>query len=199
MAYSPPTDAAPGWEPALILDTAVSNSTSLALSGTPVVAWRGWPTMFNRMVLLDYALVPSGHQITGVDPQGTLVMGVTACTNDSTSWQWVQPGLSSAATASVHQEQSWSAQLALRNFFAQLPAGRVALLPSGPGTHDYRGPALDFAGTNGLACQWTALSLTECADTNSFNAALFPLAIYMGDDSDTSPQSIPPMTRGPPC
>jgi hypothetical protein len=182
VAYSPPADAVPACEPALVLDTAVSNSTSLPLSGAPVVVWRGWPTMFNRMVLLDYALVPSGHQIVGVDPQGTLVMGVTACTNDSTSWQWVQPGLSSAATTSAQEEQSWSAQLALRSFFAQLPAGRVALLPSGPGTHDYRGPALDFAGTNGLACQWTALSLTQCADTNSFNAALFPLAVYMGDD-----------------
>ncbi|MGA3178846.1 MAG: hypothetical protein ABSF38_00740 [Verrucomicrobiota bacterium] len=182
VAYSPPAVAASAQEPALILDTPVSNSTSLPLSGAPVLAWRAWPAMFNRMILLDFALVPSGHNVVGVNPQGALVMGVTACTNNSTSWQWVQPVLSNAAPDFVQQQKNWLAQAALQNFFAQLPPGRAALLPSGPGTHDYRGPALDFAGTNGLACQWTPLSLSQCADTNSFNATLFPLAFYMGDD-----------------
>jgi hypothetical protein len=182
VAYSPPEDAPGGQEPELILDSPfTNNSSNLSLSGAPVMAWRGWPTMFNRMVLLDYALLPAGHGVVAVDPQGSLVMGVTACTNNSTSWQWVQPGLSSAAASFVKDEQARLAQAALQDFFSQSPAGRIALLPAGQ-TFDYRGPALDFAGTNGLACWWTSLSPTQYADTNAFNATLFPLAFYMGDD-----------------
>jgi hypothetical protein len=181
VAYAPPENATLGQEPGLILDTAVSNSTQLALSGSPVMAWRGWPTMFDRMVLLDYALVPSGHAVVAVDPQGSLVMGVTACTNNSTSWQWVQPGLSNAAKAFVQEEKSRLGQVALENFFSQFPVDRIALLPGGQSV-DYPGPALDFAGSNGLAARWTTLTPGQYANTNLFNAALFPLAFYMGND-----------------
>jgi hypothetical protein len=183
VAYSPPEAAPLGQEPELILDSPLINgSSNLALHGTPVLAWRGWPTMFDRMVLLDYALVPAGHAVAGVDPQGCLVMGATACTDNSTNWQWVQSGLSNAATALVKEEQARLAQAALQNFFGQSQAGRIALLPAGQ-TFDYRGPALDFAGTNGLACRWTTLSPSQYADTTFFNAASFPLAFYMGDDA----------------
>ena len=182
VAYSPPEAAPLGQEPELILDSPfINGSSNLALNGTPVLAWRGWPTMFDRMVLLDYALAPAGHAVTGVDPQGCLVMGATLCTDNSTNWQWVQSGLSSAAAAWVKDETALLAQAALQNFFSQSQAGRIALLPAGQ-TFDYRGPALDFAGTNGLACRWTALSPAQYADTNLFNATLFPLAFYMGDD-----------------
>ena len=73
VAYAPP-DVSATQRPTLALD----NGESIGLAGKPVLAGRGWPPCFERVVLLDRAEVPAGHRIKRIDPAGTLVCGVTA-------------------------------------------------------------------------------------------------------------------------
>ena len=177
VAYSPPEDATLSQAPVLLLE----GGASCPLSGAPVMAWRGWPTMFNRMVLLDYALVSSNRPVAQVAPRGCWVMGATAFMADSNAWQSVQSGLASGAAAFFQEEQGRYAQLALQSGFAQLPPGRIALLPALL-PFDVPGPALTFACTTGLRNQWVQLTAGQLVDTNDFNASRFPLAFYVGDD-----------------
>ena len=74
VAYAPPETETLTRSPRLVLD----NGTNMPLSGQPVRGWRGWPIIFNQMVLLDFAVLPSGRSLSQIDPNGTLVMGATA-------------------------------------------------------------------------------------------------------------------------
>ncbi len=177
VAYSPPEDATLSAQPALRL----ADRTVLELNRTPVLAWRGWPTMFNRMVLLDYAMLWATNPVAGVEPQGCLVMGATAFMGDSNAWNSVEPVLSSAAQDFVQEENKRWAQVALQSGFAQLPTNLIAQLPALL-PFDVPGPALVFACNTGLRNQWTSLSPGQLVDASFFNATRFPLAFYVGDD-----------------
>jgi len=177
LAYSPPETATRSQQPALLL----ANGAVQPLNGTPSMAWRGWPTMFNRMVLLDYALVAATNPVVKLDPQGCLVMGATAFMGDSNAWRSVRSTLSSAADDFVAEEAGRLARLALQSGFAQLPTNRLALLPALL-PFDVPGPAFVFACDTGLRNQWVELSSDQLVDTNLFNAAQFALAFYMGDN-----------------
>src|ERR1019366_1226919 len=125
VAYAPPEAQPLTQSPTLTLD----DSSLLPMSGQPVNGWRGWPIIFNQMVLLDYAVLPNGRSLKQVNPNGTLVMGVTAFTGDQTAWQPVQTALTNASAAFVQAELQTLAVLALQASFASLPTGKIALLP----------------------------------------------------------------------
>lgn len=174
VAYSPPEDQTLTAAPRLMLD----NGALLPLSGQPVMAWRGWPMLFNRMVLLDYALVPAGRSVQQVDPAGTMAMSVTAFTGDQSAWPPLQSALTNAAAAFLTEEQQRQMVVALQTNFAQLPAGKMALLPM-----DTSGAPATFAALTGLNLKWTALTETQLVDGVTFTAAHYPLAFYLGGEN----------------
>ncbi len=174
VAYAPPESQPLTQSPTLMLD----DSSSLTLSGHPVNAWRGWPIIFNQMVLLDYAVLPIGRSLKQVNPNGTLVMGVTAFTGDQTAWQPVQSTLTNASAAFVESERQTLAVQALRASFATLPAGKIALLPL-----NTSGAGANFAAATGLDQKWDALTEAQLVNTNQFNAARYPLAFYLGSEN----------------
>jgi len=68
--------------------------------------------------------------------------------------------------------------LALQASFAQLPAGKIALLPL-----NTAGPGANFAAATGLNQKWDALTELQLVNTNEFNAARYPLAFYLGSEN----------------
>lgn len=174
VAYAPPENQALTSAPRLVLD----NGTNLALSGQPVNGWRGWPIIFQQMVLLDFAVLPPGRSLSQVDPNGTLVMGVTAFTGDQAAWQPVQTNLTNAAAVFLDQERQRLATLALQASFAQLPTGKIALLPL-----NTSGPGANFAAATGLDKKWDALTEPQLVDSNRFNPTRYPLVFHLGGES----------------
>src|SRR5262249_22272848 len=100
VTYAPPPSQTLTQGPVLALD----DSTTLALSGHPVLAWRAWPIIFKQKILMDYAVLPNGRSLTQVNPNGTLLMGVTTFTGNQSDWQPVQSALSNASVAFVGEE-----------------------------------------------------------------------------------------------
>ena len=174
VAYAPPESHTLGQSPTLTLD----DSSVLPLSGQPVSSWRGWPIIFNQMVLLDFAVLPIGRSLSVVNPNGTLVMGVTAFTGDQSAWQPVQAALTNASAAFVQSEMQRLAVLALQASFAQLPTGKIALLPLSTA-----GAAANFAVATGLDKKWDVLTELQLVNSNQFNAARYPLAFYLGSEN----------------
>ncbi|HXP62360.1 MAG TPA: hypothetical protein VN829_17820, partial [Dongiaceae bacterium] len=174
VAYAPPESQPLSQSPGLTLD----DGSLLPLSGQPVNGWRGWPIIFNQMVLLDYAVLPNGRSLRQVNPNGTLVMGVTAFTGDATAWQPVQSALTNASAAFVQAELQTLAGLALRASFAQLPTGKVALLPL-----NTEGAGANFAAATGLNQKWDVLTESQLVSPSQFNAGRYPLAFYLGGEN----------------
>ena len=121
---------------------------------------------------------PSGRSLSQVNPNGTLVMGVTAFTGDQTAWQPVQATLTNASAAFVQAELQNLAVLALQASFATLPTGKIALLPL-----NTAGAGANFAAATGLNQKWDALTELQLVNTNQFNAARYPLAFYLGSEN----------------
>jgi hypothetical protein len=173
-AYSPPSDATLTRSPTLVLD----DGTVTPMSGHPALAWRAWPIIFNRTVLLDYAVLPNGRSLGQVDPNGTLLMAVTAFTGSLTDWQPIQDALTNASATFVQDETQELAVLALQQSYAQLPSGRIALLPM-----NTAGQGANFAAATGLRQKWDALTEQQLVDSNRFNAARYPVAFYLGGEN----------------
>jgi hypothetical protein len=174
VAYAPPESQTLSQSPTLTLD----DRSILSLSGQPVNGWRGWPIIFNQMVLLDYAVLPTGRSLTQVNPNGTLVMGATAFTGDQAAWQPVQSTLTNASAAFVQSELQRLAVLALQASFATLPTGKIALLPL-----NTAGAGANFAAATGLNQKWDALTELQLVNSNQFNGARYPLAFYLGGEN----------------
>jgi hypothetical protein len=130
------------------------------------------------MVLLDYAVLPTGRSLKQVNPNGTLVMGATAFTGDQTAWQAVQTTLTNASATFVQSELQRLAVLALQASFASLPTGKIALLPL-----NTAGAGANFAAATGLNKKWDALTELQLVNSNQFNAARYPLAFHLGNET----------------
>jgi hypothetical protein len=174
VTYSPPLTQTLTQAPTLVLD----NATPLPLSGHPVLAWRAWPIIFKQKVLMDYAVLPNGRSLGQVNPNGTSVMGVTAFTGSQSEWQPVQTVLSNASAVFIDQETQALALLALQASYAQLPGGKIALLPMSTA-----GPAANFAAATGLDKKWDAITEQQLVDINWFNASRYPLAFHLGNEN----------------
>lgn len=173
LAYAPPEDQVLERSPGLVLD----DGSNLVLSGKPALAWRGWPPIFTRVVLVDYAVLPSGRSVRQADPRGTLLMAATAFHGELADWQPVQTALATAAEELAQAEAQRLALLALQASYAQLPTGRIALLP--PTT---AGATATFAALTGLRKLWIPLSEQQLVDPAAFNAVRYPLAFYLGSE-----------------
>ncbi|MGO8698724.1 MAG: hypothetical protein ACLQVY_13505 [Limisphaerales bacterium] len=173
-AYAPPESQPLGLEPSLTLD----DGSTMALSGQPVPGWRAWPIIFDQTVLLDFAVLPNGRSVSKVNANGTLVMGLTAFTGDSNAWQAARTTLTNASATFVDEEKQQMATAALQAGFAQLPSGRIALLPLSTA-----GPGANFAAATGLSAKWDVLTEAQLVNSNVFNAARYPLAFYLGGEN----------------
>ena len=174
VTYAPPPAQTLTQSPTLVLD----NSTSLPVSGNPVLAWRAWPIIFKQRVLMDYAVLPNGRSLGQVNPNGTLVMGVTAFTGSQTNWQPVQTVLTNASLAFVAEEMQNLMVLSLQTNYATLPSGKIALLPL-----NTAGAAANFAAATGLETKWDAITEQQLIDTNWFNPTRYPMAFYLGNEN----------------
>ncbi len=172
--YSPPEEQVLTAAPKFVLD----DGTPLLLSGHPALAWRAWPMAFDRVVLLDYALVPPGRSVQQVDPAGTFLIDVSGFTGYQNSWAPVFQALTNAAAAFALQEQQREMLAALASSFAPLPAGKIALLPMSTS-----GAAANFAAITGLRNKWYSLTETQLVDSAFFTPARFPLAFYLGGEN----------------
>ena len=170
--YTPPLAEMLTRAPLLTLD----DGSEATLSGHPVLAWRAWPIIFNQKVLMDYAVLPGGRSVTQVDPNGTLVMAVTAFNGGSDDWQ--PSALTNAAAAFAQEETQALALLALQQRYASLPPGKIALLPL-----NTAGSGANFASATGLRDKWDVLTELQLVDTNWFNAGRYPLSFYLGSEN----------------
>jgi hypothetical protein len=134
---------------------------------------------------MDYAVLPNGRSPAQVNPNGTLVMGVTAFTGSPAQWQPFQTALSNASVIFVEQETQALALLALQASFAQLPAGKIALLPMSTA-----GPAANFCAATGLDKKWDAITESQLVDSNSFNGTRYPLAFHLANENYVKTVSI---------
>jgi hypothetical protein len=171
--YSPPEAHTLDQAPALILDDA----SALPLSGKPFLAWRGWPPIFTREILMDYAVLPPARSVREIDPRGTLLMAATAFQGQATEWQTIQSAFASAAADFAQAETQRLALVALQPAYAQLPAGKIAVLPLSTG-----GPGENFAASTGLRKLWVQLTEAQLVNPQAFNAALYPVAFYLGSE-----------------
>lgn len=174
LAYASPQTETLTRSPILILD----DGTPTQLSGHPALAWRAWPIFFNQKVVLDYLALPAGRSVAEVDPNGTKVMAATAFTGSATNWQSFQSALTNASAAFVQEETQALQLLALQQAYAQLPMGRIALLPLSTA-----GAGANFAAATGLRNKWDVLTESQFVDTNRFNAARYPLAFSLGSEN----------------
>ena len=167
-AYAPEGDAAPK----LIL----SDGSRRPLAGKAVLAWRAWPPLFEQRILLDYADIPAGAPVTGMDPNGALLMAVTLG-NDPTASAAARKAMAAAAIDLAGERRERETLAQLRRRVGALPDGALALLP-GPAD----GPAANFANLAGLRKKWVRLSPADFVSAEKFNAARFPFAFYLGGE-----------------
>jgi hypothetical protein len=173
VAYAPPENQALTRAPVIVWE----DGSHAALSGKPAPAWRAWPPIFDQVVLLDYAIVPDGRSLRQVNPNSCLLMAITQFQGSSGDWLPVQTALTAAGTDFAQTEAQRLALIDLRTNFAQLPAGRIAVLPR-PGA----GAATTFGALTGLRKQWVELTEPQLVDSNWFNASRFPLTLYLSGE-----------------
>jgi len=174
VAYTPPLLQSLGPGPTLTL----ADQSVLPLSGHPTPAWQGWPIIFNQMVLLDYARLPSGSSLAKIEPNGSLLMGATAFLGGTNDWQPTETALTNASAGFVAAETERLAVLALQASFASLPTGKIAVLPM-----NQPGAMGNFAAATGLDQKWDLLTEQHFVDPTQFNAARYPLAFYLGSEN----------------
>ena len=115
--------------PMLVLDDA-SIATLAAEREPGFGTWRGWPIIFNQMVLQDYAVLPPGRSLSQINPNGTLVMAATGFNGDTNAWLAEQAALTNASAAFVSQELQTIAVAGAgaASFSLLLLTGKIALL-----------------------------------------------------------------------
>jgi len=170
VAYSPANGERRDCGPVLQLD----DGSPLRLAGKPAVVWRGWPPMYKRVVLLDYAMVPPGRTLKQIDPAGTSVMAVSAFGRQPGSLKGTMEAM---AEASAREHEVFSTERRIRQQLSDLPDGKIALLPGAK-----NGSASWFCGISGLSQRWTRISPEQVVDAQVFNARLYPVAFHLGDE-----------------
>jgi hypothetical protein len=168
-AYAPRGETAPQ----LILN----DGRIVPLVGQPVVAWRGWPPIFDQTVFLDRADVPAGASVKTVDPNGALLVAVTVFDGDAKALEVVTNSFAAAAVDVQGRRRDRERLQGLRQIFAQLPAGKIALLPE-----PKAGPSANFAARTGLCQKWTRLRPADFISADYFNATRFPVAFFLGGE-----------------
>jgi hypothetical protein len=150
---------------------------ALPLSGRPALAWRAWPMIFDRTILIDYGTIPPGPTATAIDPNGTLLMAVTSFTGDEKALAAATNAITAAAIDLTAEQRDREMFAGLRRRFGALPPGRIAVLPDATA-----GPGANFAGLAGLREKLVLIKPDDLVSAEKFNAARFPVALYLGEE-----------------
>ncbi len=164
-----------GAVPRLMLD----DHQALPLCGQAAVAWRAWPPIFDQEILFDRVDVPAGNRARAgcIPGNGSLLMAVSIYDGDSRILAAATNSLAAAAVEREAERRDEERLAVVRQAFARLPAGKVALLPDAKA-----GPGATFAARTGLRQKWVKLSPGDFVSGERFNAARFPVAFFLGDE-----------------
>src|SRR5581483_6340930 len=102
----------------------------------------------------------------------------TAFSGSPIDWQPFEDALTNASAIFIQEETQALQLLALQQSYAQLPVGRIALLPLSTA-----GAGANFAAATGLRDKWDVLTESQFVDINRFNATRYPLAFYLGSEN----------------
>ncbi|MGA2498280.1 MAG: hypothetical protein ABSH20_11100 [Tepidisphaeraceae bacterium] len=170
IAYAPVNQDAYANAPTFTLD----DGTGIRLAGHPAIAWRGWPPIYKRFVMIDQLAIPQGRSLRAIDPGGTLLVAATAVRGTPNSLTTITETMSAAAR---QERETFQAGQRIRQRLSAMPAGRIALLPG-----IISGPAASFAGSAGLSGKWTRISPQQLIDSRAFNAQRYPVAFHLGGE-----------------
>ncbi|HEX4122488.1 MAG TPA: hypothetical protein VH619_17875 [Verrucomicrobiae bacterium] len=160
--------------PRIVLEGA---GASLPLSGRPALAWRGWPLLFNRQILIDYATIPAGAWGVGVDSEGALLMDATQFTGSASALAAATNAIAAAAIDRAVEQRDHAIFGNFRQRFGGLPGGKIALLLGATA-----GAGANFAGLAGLREKMVRIKSADLVSPDKFNAKRFPVAFYFGDE-----------------
>lgn len=174
VAYSAPGDSLTSH---LVPTLRLSNGRRAALSGNPIRVWQGWPPIFHRSILLDHARIPAGATLTGIDPNGALVMAASALTASAVARQAIVEHLQ-APTEAYRKEAAAEESIRQRaKQFAAVPQGSIAIIPDDAG-----GAGSTYLQRTGLYDRSVALTRKQLIDPSQFNRSRFPMAIAVGGE-----------------
>jgi len=172
--YSPQPGDSSSSRPALVL----SDGARLALSGRPALAWRGWPPLFRRKVVVDFARIPKGRKVRSILPRGTLLVAATAYRGDDALLGAIEKRLAAESRILADQLRCEGELDRLRREFASIPAGRIAILPRPEVSF-----ALGFFSRVGLRRKVVVLSAAQLVEPGVLSPERFAILVGMsGED-----------------
>ena len=156
---------------------AMDNGTTTIVSAEPSLVWQPWPPIFKQRLLLASVNIPPLRSVESLSARNALLLAMTLHRGD--------PKTLPVATAAVNAGiEAWRAELkthaeidSLRRELANLPAGRVALLPTDP-----RGLAHRFASRCGLLAKSDALTPQQMVEPGRLTASRYPVALNLGGE-----------------
>jgi hypothetical protein len=174
------TDAYVIYSPAATKDNvslAFADSTSMTYTDIPVSVWHSWPENFHqRLVMAHFSFAPTQVPVR-VEAGANLVFAVTLGKNITpTQLSWYNNGLAAAKTQAAIDEH----YAALSGLVAsRIGDRRIAIIPP-IARMDFFSPELTFYRLGGISAQLDVLTEQQLVDPNVFNAAIYPVALYMG-------------------
>ncbi len=150
---------------------------------TQALAWRAWPPIYTRRLLVAAFSVPSGKRVRAIQAmRGQKVLAVTALPNGpDAAAQETEVNAALRQGAAEWQTLELADQLATqaRALAAHLPENQIAILPP----DSEQSPANGLLRRGGFVSRMVALSPEQLIDPAQFNAAQTPVALYLdGED-----------------
>jgi hypothetical protein len=157
---------------------AMDDGTTTIVNAEPSLAWRPWPPIFKRRLLLASMNIPPLRAVGSVSARNALLLAMTVHRGDP------KKTLAVASAAVAAGIESWRAELKtqaemdeFRTELAKVPAGRVALLPTEP-----RGPAHHFASRCGLLDKADALTPRQMVEPGWLDASRYAVVLNLGGE-----------------
>lgn len=146
-------------------------------SAEPAVAWRGWPPMFQKKVMILPVNVPPNREAVAIVPARALLLAVTVNRGEPQDIDRVISSLAAGAEDWKEEAKLTVEVQSLRAETAKLPRGRVAVLPTGP-----RGPASRFARRIGLLEKADLLTPEQMVEPGVLDADRYPVVLHLGGE-----------------
>ena len=139
------------------------------------IAWRSWPACFHQKVLVAKIAVPAWAESIRITPQDSCLLGVTTLQNASG-----EKGIDALLARGNAELQTLLARqqsiLRLRKLAADVPEGRIAVLPA----KNLTGPVAGLMMNARLWKKCRLLKPEDLLDKSLFNAKTFPVLMNLG-------------------
>ena len=168
--------------PAPFLD---DGSPCRLLWGQPSLAWRGWPeAVTTRMLMVSYK-IPDGHTLVGINCNGCRLFAVSVLPNKETASE--QELLTTLPIGAAEWEsilQQEKQQQRLNQLAAELPAGKVAIMPP----LNTNSPAYSLFAESNMVDKMTVLSQSDLLNPAVLTPTRYPVLVYVdGEDYPRTP------------